>query len=186
MAKCNVCQKDNPVGVEYCEDCGAALATTATPIPAPPPQPGPDSGSAVAPSPAVDLAPMAPLPPPVVLGATVRYRLQAKRYGVVSTTEEVPLAGERLIVGRFDSETGPVDVDLGASPDAATISRHHAELSRNGEGKWTVRDLGSTNGVFVKAATDSGFGPRLGEPRTLSDGDELAFGNARFIFRAGD
>ena len=29
MTVCQVCQKENPAGAEYCEDCGAALSTAA-------------------------------------------------------------------------------------------------------------------------------------------------------------
>ena len=36
---------------------------------------------------------------------------------------------------------------------------------------------------FVKSG-DGSFGPRISAPRPLKDGDELAFGNARFIFKS--
>jgi pSer/pThr/pTyr-binding forkhead associated (FHA) protein len=104
-----------------------------------------------------------------------------RRYGA-ATGEEIPLLGERLVVGRFDPETGPVDVDLGTMPGAEHISRQHGELYRDASGLWMVRDLGSTNGIFVKGAAEATFGPRITEPRPLTSGDELAFGNARFTF----
>jgi hypothetical protein len=111
-------------------------------------------------------------------------RLVINRYGA-PTGEEIPLLGDRLIVGRFDPETGPVDVDLSNAPGAEHISRQHGELYRQADGRWTVRDLGSTNGIFVRQGGQVGFGPRIAEPRPLSDGDEVAFGNARFTFRVG-
>jgi pSer/pThr/pTyr-binding forkhead associated (FHA) protein len=104
------------------------------------------------------------------------------RYGA-PTGDEIPLFGQRLVVGRFDPETGPVDIDLSESAESGHISRQHGELSREPDGSWTVRDLGSTNGVFVKSA-DASFGPRITAPRSLKDGDEVAFGNARFIFKS--
>jgi pSer/pThr/pTyr-binding forkhead associated (FHA) protein len=104
------------------------------------------------------------------------------RYGA-PTGDEVPLVGRRLVVGRFDPETGPVDVDLSESAEAGHISRQHGELYREGDGPWMVRDLGSTNGVFVKSGDVASFGPRITAPRALNDGDEVAFGNARFIFK---
>lgn len=110
-------------------------------------------------------------------------RMVAQRYGA-ATGDEFPLLGERLIVGRFDAETGPVDIDLSSVPESAHLSRHHAELYREADGRWHVKDLGSTNGVFVKSPGSATFGPRLTEPRALTSGDEVAFGNARFIFRA--
>ena len=106
-----------------------------------------------------------------------------KRYGAL-TGEEIPLLGERLVVGRFDPETGPVDIDLSGTPGAEHISRQHGELYREATGQWHVRDLGSTNGVFVKGGSDPSFGPRVTAPRALSDGDEVAFGNARFVFKS--
>jgi pSer/pThr/pTyr-binding forkhead associated (FHA) protein len=105
-----------------------------------------------------------------------------KRMGAL-TDEEIPLLAERLLVGRFDPETGPVDVDLSSAPGAEHISRQHAELYRDTDGRWLVRDLGSTNGVFVRSSSDAAFGPRITEPRPLTNGDELAFGNTRFVFR---
>jgi pSer/pThr/pTyr-binding forkhead associated (FHA) protein len=98
------------------------------------------------------------------------------------TGEEIPLQGDRLLVGRFDPETGPVDIDLSAMPEAEHISRQHGEIYREADGRWMVRDLGSTNGVFVRGQADASFGPRITEPRALQNGDEIAFGNARFVF----
>jgi pSer/pThr/pTyr-binding forkhead associated (FHA) protein len=104
------------------------------------------------------------------------------RYGA-PTGQEIPLFGQRLVVGRFDPETGPVDVDLSESAESGHISRQHGELYREADGPWMVRDLGSTNGVFVKGGDVASFGPRITAPRALNDGDEVAFGNARFIFK---
>jgi pSer/pThr/pTyr-binding forkhead associated (FHA) protein len=104
------------------------------------------------------------------------------RYGA-PTGDEIPLIGQRLVIGRFDPETGPVDIDLSEAAESGHISRQHGELFRDGDGSWNVRDLGSTNGVFVKGGDAASFGPRITAPRPLQDGDELAFGNARFIFR---
>ena len=109
-------------------------------------------------------------------------RLIARRHGAASG-EEYPLLGDRLVVGRFDAETGPVDIDLSGTPEAPQLSRHHAEIYREADGRWYVKDLGSTNGVWVKGAGSSTFGPRLTAPQALTSGDEVAFGNARFIFR---
>jgi len=217
MPVCQVCQKDNPTGVEYCEDCGAALTPAGAPTTAQSASASTSAGSAAAPAmpqtpstPAASsppaptgTAPSSPAPeatpPPPASGSEAtpadaslpaatapsgeqRARLVAVRHGA-PTGEEVPLLGQRLVVGRFDPETGPVDVDLSASADAAHISRQHGELSREADGRWVVRDLGSTNGVFVKAGADPAFGPRITAPRPLSNGDEVAFGNARFIFK---
>jgi len=110
-------------------------------------------------------------------------RLVALRYGA-PTGQEIPLLGQRLVVGRFDPETGPVDIDLSEGGEAVHVSRQHGELFREANGGWSVRDLGSTNGVFVKGSGDASFGPRITAPRPLADGDEVTFGNARFVFRS--
>ena len=102
------------------------------------------------------------------------------RFGA-PTGDEIPLFGERLTVGRFDPETGPVDVDLSELDTGGHVSRQHGELYREGDG-WMVRDLGSTNGIFVKGS-GAPFGPRITAPRAISDGDEVAFGNVRFAFK---
>lgn len=209
MMTCAICGKENPAGVEYCEDCGAALiATAATPAAAgegsargqagaaapasgqgqagtaasvsePPFTP---EGEAVTASPEVIVA-TPEGEPPAQPSPIVNPRLVSKRYGAV-TAEEIPLQGDHLVVGRFDPETGPVDIDLSGSPEAVQLSRHHAELYREADGGWYVKDLGSTNGVFVKRPGSDTFGPRLTTPTALMPGDEVAFGNARFIFKA--
>jgi len=119
---------------------------------------------------------------PQPAGAGQRTRLVVKRFGAV-TGDEIPLLADRLLVGRFDPETGPVDVDLSSAPEAEHVSRQHGELYREPDGQWFVRDVGSTNGVFVKGTGTTAFGPRITAPRALTSGDEVAFGNARFVFR---
>jgi hypothetical protein len=200
MAICTICGKENPAGAEYCEDCGAALtpaAGTAAPAgtPATPSQGAQGDTSAPAGSAPVSpedaIAPAAtefstPVPeggPAPAPAPVTNPRLVTKRYGAV-TSEEIPLQADRLVVGRFDPESGPVDIDLSSIPEAGQLSRHHAELYREADGHWYVKDLGSTNGVFVKRPDSSTFGPRITAPAALNPGDEVAFGNARFVFRA--
>ncbi|SMB81931.1 FHA domain-containing protein [Deinococcus hopiensis] len=110
-------------------------------------------------------------------------KLGVKKFGA-PTGESIPLQGDRLVVGRFDASSGPVDIDLSSLGGQEHISRRHAELYRE-QGVWSVRDLGSTNGVYIKRKGESGFSPRLQEPAALADGDELAFGNLMLIFHQG-
>jgi hypothetical protein len=91
------------------------------------------------------------------------------------------LHSERMIVGRFDPSAGPVDIDCAGLQGESYISRRHAELYLE-NGQWMVRDLGSTNGVYVKRAGQAQYSPRIIEPAALGDGDELAFGNLKFLF----
>jgi FHA domain len=203
MTACTICGKENPAGADYCEDCGAALTTTTGAPATAESAPGEAQGSAPTPAGSPPFTPEEAAPPapaelsmPVPAGATdpapaeapapaplANPRLVAKRYGAV-TTEEIPLQAERLVVGRFDPESGPVDIDLSNSPESGQLSRHHAEIYREADGQWHVKDLGSTNGVFVKRPDSSIFGPRITTPAALNPGDEVAFGNARFVFRA--
>ncbi|MBB6098646.1 hypothetical protein HNR42_002081 [Deinobacterium chartae] len=118
---------------------------------------------------------------PVVSPAPQPARLAFKRFGAL-TGDVVPLHAGRMVVGRFDASTGPVEIDVSGLPGAEHVSRRHAELYLEG-GRWMVRDLGSTNGVFVKRAQDEAFGPRLTAPVALEDGDELAFGNMVVVFQ---
>ncbi len=150
----------------------------------------PDAGANIPATPDVSVdAPAASAPAPATVPDTAQSagtsgtpRLVPNRHGAQSA-DEFPLLVDRLVVGRFDPETGPVDIDLSQTPEAPLISRHHAQLYKEADGRWYVTDLGSTNGVFVKSAGAATFGPRLTAPQPLSEGDELAFGNARFIFR---
>jgi len=88
------------------------------------------------------------------------------------------------IIGRFDPETGPVDLDLGPLPEAVYVSRHHAEIWCDASSQWFVKDLGSGNGTFVCAAGERQFKKASGD-HPIKDGDEIALGNARFEFRVG-
>lgn len=55
----------------------------------------------------------------------------------------------RIVIGR-GSPTVPVDIVLSIKvDDKEIISRAHAEVVGDQEGKYYIRDLGSINGVFV-------------------------------------
>ncbi len=77
-----------------------------------------------------------------------------------------PLVKERIRLGR--------GVEMDITLNNASISRKHAEIQRLIDGA-LVRDAGSRNGVFVN-------GMRV-EEQLLSDGDNVALGELRFVFR---
>lgn len=106
-----------------------------------------------------------------------RASLTLKRGGA-ETDVTFPFVAPAMI-GRFDPAVGPIDVDLGSIDESVYVSRKHARIDCE-EGAWKVADLGSSNGTFVLR----GDFERV-EEADLSDGDELAFGNARFVFRVG-
>src|SRR5262245_37709860 len=76
--------------------------------------------------------------------------------------------GERLSIGRAGSN----DVQL----DDPMVSRIHAEVVRQADGSYQVRDLGSQRGTYL--------GSRKVAEAPLSDGDELLIGPTRFRFEA--
>jgi len=85
-----------------------------------------------------------------------------------SGPELVPLEGERVTVGRS------ADNRLALADDDAA-SRLHAVLERFESG-WCVRDLGSSNGTWVRGA-------RIDGVRVLRAGDEIRIGSTRMRFR---
>jgi FHA domain-containing protein len=78
--------------------------------------------------------------------------------------------------GRFDPSVGPIDIDLANLPEGSYVSRKHARFTCE-DGVWRVHDLGSSNGTFV---LNDDF-ERV-EVADLHDGQEVALGNARFVF----
>lgn len=78
-----------------------------------------------------------------------------------------------------------MDVDLATLPEAGYVSRHHAAVWRERSGQWRIMDLESRNGTYVRAANGGAF-TRVGDEHALQDGDEIALGNARFIFQIGE
>lgn len=83
------------------------------------------------------------------------------------------VGGRRLLVppgGGTVGRSRDCDVVL----DDAGVSRHHAELRPGPEG-WTVRDLGSTNGVRVNGAPVRGAQP-------LRTGDRVELGSTEVVF----
>ena len=106
--------------------------------------------------------------------ASGRAKLVLKRSG--AETEHVFEFGSPATVGRFDPVVGPIDIDLGSIEEGVYISRKHARLKLE-NGAWMVEDLGSSNGTFILREDFEKV-----DSAELQDGDEIAFGNARFVF----
>jgi pSer/pThr/pTyr-binding forkhead associated (FHA) protein len=83
-------------------------------------------------------------------------------------TWEKPLFSDVFTIGR----TADNDILV----DHAKVSRHHARIERRGE-RFTLRDLGSTNGTWLR--------DRRIETHTLSDGDSVKIGDAQLLFKSG-
>lgn len=95
-------------------------------------------------------------------------------------TDETFVIAPPATVGRFDPSVGPIDVDLGPLPEGQYVSRKHARFEVV-DGTWILRDLGSSNGTFVLVPGEDFT--RVEGDHVLTDGEEIAFGNARFVFR---
>jgi len=168
MKQCTTCGGDLADDAAVCPDCGMELGASA--LPAAPRTVVLDADNF---GQNLELSPSAPA---ASSGAT----LTLKRNGVLADAS-FPL-GERAVIGRFDADTGPVDVDLAPLPEANYVSRRHAEIWREGD-TWKLKDLGARNGTFIRG--DDGKFQRIADEQTLGDGDEIALGNARFEFRKG-
>jgi pSer/pThr/pTyr-binding forkhead associated (FHA) protein len=107
-----------------------------------------------------------------------RARLILKQAG--TETDKIFEFSPPATVGRFDPAVGQIDVDLGNLEEAKFVSRKHAEITCE-DGVWKIKDLASSNGTFVLR----GDFERVDEAE-LADGTEIAFGNARFVFRLAD
>ena len=77
---------------------------------------------------------------------------------------------ERMVIGR--QSEGP-----GKLADDPELSRHHAEIERDEDGQFTIKDLASTNGTFVN-------GKQLEAPVLLALGDEIEVGGTKLVVRA--
>lgn len=93
-------------------------------------------------------------------------------------TDVVFVLSGAAVIGRFDPSVGPIDVDLGTIPEGSYVSRRHAKITLGEDGA-VLEDLGSSNGTYILRDDFE----KVSEPVDLADGDEVAFGNARFVFR---
>ena len=203
---CTTCNAENPEGSVFCEECGIELSTESMPSMATPlPEAGDDLFEAPADSPESlvedaaaegygspsldpledELTTLADQAPASESLAPVTREIESASLTLVefgnSTNTVIPLNFSPMSIGKFDPAQGPIDIDLGHLTGNEYISRKHAELYF--DDGWTVRDLGSTNGVFIRRQGQSNFLPRLQTAFKLENGDEVAFGNIRFVFQ---
>ncbi len=174
---CSICFHENPDGVVFCEACGIELTSVPTTT-TPPPPPSVIEEKTPLISPLIEEK--TPPPPSVTTSIQVEAptRLISKNPG--SPVAQFPLEGTSLLIGRFDPDLGPVEIDLEGFPGDDTISRNHAEIYFEG-GCWKIKDLGSVNGVFIKKAGQPRFGPRIVAPEVINTLDEISIAKIRFL-----
>jgi len=143
-------------------------ATTRTPASrAHPPSPGPDttmSLHAVTPDAEAESG----------LSAAERSAVEALPAGsALLVVQRGPNAGARFLLDA-DKTTAGRRPDSDIFLDDVTVSRKHAEFLRRPGGSFSVRDVGSLNGTYVRR-------DRI-EEAVLRDGDEVQIGKFRMIF----
>ena len=91
------------------------------------------------------------------------------------------LFSTKIVIGMSRSDSQPVDIDLASFLGHETVSSYHARIYIE-DGVWKITDLGSRNGVFIKAVGQNRFSPRITTPTILNPGDEIAISKVCFFF----
>jgi len=204
MIICKKCGTGNPDAAKFCDECGTRLdIAPATPVAAAPPvdvEPPayvPPATDPALSAPEISVAPrsvnitetdaqaVVPLNPvpaeaPAAAAApidTISAKLIIERADAPPV--EFPIAGTEATIGRWDADNGVFpDVDLDQYDSEAKVSRRHARI-KIANGRYTIEDLGSTNGTYVNR------GRRLlpGNPHLIEDNDEVIVGKTflRFV-----
>jgi len=82
----------------------------------------------------------------------------------------VPLASIRILIGRTSNSRGIFpEIDVEALTEDPAVSSRHAMLERDPMGKWTLTDLGSTNGTFLTAAAQDPIEAGVALPIEVGD-----------------
>ena len=187
MIKCEYCRTENLDDSQYCDECGAKLSkhsenSAAAPVFKAPENPVFRSGSVTS----IGIPPMveelksksnsfAGLD--AGKAARVKAKLVIERGESIGT--EFQIRNGESNIGRWDADNGIFpDVDLDKHDPEAKVSRRHARIIFE-NGKFSIEDLGSTNGTFVNR------GRRLlpGNPHLLTDGDEIIVGKTFLRFK---
>ncbi len=192
MIKCQTCGTENLDGSQYCDECGGKLKSNhnetrveASSFPSQYPE-----------TPIFRNANVTSVGIPAIVEElksedAFNQDSAAPKKGVHATLiiergesvgAEFTLSAEESNIGRWDADNGVFpDVDLDAHDTEAKVSRRHARIVLHG-GRYTIEDLGSTNGTFVNR------GRRLipGSKQVLQDGDEIIVGKTFLRFYIAD
>lgn len=187
MITCERCKASNLDGGQYCDECGAPLRPNSGPhppakglvkgeveglngsrAPAPVPQPEVSAGKAAA---------------AFNVSSSLNSNDKAHAKLVIergkSAGKQFLLSAAESQIGRWDADGGIFpDVDLDSDDPEAKVSRRHARITLR-DGKYSLEDLGSTNGTFINRGQRLAGGAR----QPLSDGDEIIVGKTFLRFR---
>jgi pSer/pThr/pTyr-binding forkhead associated (FHA) protein len=100
--------------------------------------------------------------------APEKLRLKVVEGNAAGTVIEVE---EEFVIGRAAEGDGTLASDV-------EISRQHARISAETDGRFGIEDLGSTNGTYIN-------GRRLEERTTLETGDRIAVGASTLVVQVG-
>jgi hypothetical protein len=200
MITCTTCGYDqNPENAEFCNACGSELQTTIITPPnitppnitppniTPPIITPPNTEPTLAPTIIQPTLPQPNYPPNTTTSTTTTSTTTTSTNAKLICKQinaRIPefLIENNAIVGIFDTDVGPVDIDLETFVGGETVSRNHGEIYHE-LGTWKVKDLGSTNGIFIKSQGQTRFSSRITIPTPLNSGDEIAFGKVIFLFK---
>jgi len=99
---------------------------------------------------------------------TEKLRLKVAAGNAAGSVIEVE---KELLIGRQADGAGTLGNDI-------EISRQHARIAPEGDGRYAIEDLGSTNGTTVN-------GRRIDSPITLQAGDRIEVGASELIVQVG-
>ncbi len=123
------------------------------------------------------LSPINPSNPTIITGTVAK--LIPKQVGV--PIPEFIIDSNNAIIGKFHPELGPVEIDLDGFYGDDTVSSTHAEIYFENN-QWHIKDLGSSNGIYIKPTGKTRFGYRINKSEILNSGDEIAIGKIRLLF----
>lgn len=188
MIKCPSCGRENLDSSQFCDECGTAIKADDVELKAP------NFQSQLSDYPNIQQASVTSVGIPMYVpengGELINDsddREKPKSNGVHATLfiergssvgTEFRLTSEESYIGRWDADNGVFpDVDLDSHDPEAKVSRRHARIVKNND-RYSVEDLGSTNGTFVNR------GRRLipGNRQQLNDGDEIIVGKTFLRF----
>jgi pSer/pThr/pTyr-binding forkhead associated (FHA) protein len=151
---CGKCGHRNPTGANFCSSCGSVLR-----------------------APADDKTDTMRLE--AINEAAEEVDLDRALFPVgtgILVVKRGPIAGSRFVLDTPRTTAGR-HPDSDIFLDDVTVSRRHAEVRREPDGRFVVRDVGSLNGTYLNR--------QRVEEAELSDGDELQVGMFKLVFFHG-